>query len=561
MIELAIGSKFTSSRLDIIRAVLRLGPHRILIKLPPLFPLLVVALAISVLALLPAVLHLDPNPFYGSHFASLPPDDLSGFLDHPRPSSPDAAAAAAAAASGGDDLAAASIDLRSLYSDVEISSFAPETLEQHSRKFSLDLSGPRVLFCADKAVDAILKSGANQYVEFKSIDASLVCDKGGNLVNVPDSRASIFKDKSLSLVEKNVLMRFFKLVQQHFSGDGESDRISEEDLASPFVEFLGKMRLPEKIKSVILYAIAMADYDQEDKEACKILISTKEGIERLALYHSSVGRFANAAGALIYPIYGQGELAQAFCRRAAVKGCIYVLRMPVIALHIDKESGEYRGVRLGSGQDIFSHELVLEPSFTVPSSRGLLPQNSLMENAQVKAKMARGVCILTSSLRPDESNFLIVYPPRSLYPEQVTSVRVLQIGGNLAVCPSGMFVLYLSALCDEASQGKKILHRAINALINLDDSEISESTPASTVQTEEARADPLLLWRALYIQELTAGQVGTVSSTPMPDGSLGFNDALDATVKLFQTIYPHEPFFPETPAEDPEDDGALSVET
>lgn len=106
-----------------------------------------------------------------------------------------------------------------------------------------------MLFCADKAIDAILRSGANQYVEFKSIDASLFYDKGGNLVNVPDSRAAIFKDKSLSLVEKNVLMRFFKLVQQHFSGDGESDRIAEEDLASPFVEFLAKMRLPEKIKS------------------------------------------------------------------------------------------------------------------------------------------------------------------------------------------------------------------------------------------------------------------------------------------------------------------------
>ncbi|XP_030523863.1 rab escort protein 1 isoform X1 [Rhodamnia argentea] len=512
-------------------------------------------LAAAASAIGKSVLHLDPNPFYGSHFASLPPDDLSSFLD-PHPSSPDHAAP-----SEGDGLASAIINLRSLYSDVEISSFAPETLEQHSRKFNLDLAGPRVLFCADKAIDAILRSGANQYVEFKSIDASLFYDKDGNLVNVPDSRAAIFKDKSLSLVEKNVLMRFFKLVQQHFSGDGESDRISEEDLASPFFEFLAKMRLPEKIKSVILYAISMADYDQGDKEACKVVISTKDGIERLALYHSSVGRFPNAVGALIYPIYGLGELAQAFCRRAAVKGCIYVLRMPVIALHMDKECGQYRGVRLGSGQDIFSHKLVLEPSFTVQSSIGSQPQNSLMENVQVKAKVARGICILTSSLRPDVSNFLIVYPPRSLYPEQVTSVRVLQIGGNLAVCPSGMFVLYLSALCDEASWGKKILHRAINALINHDDSKISEGTPPSTVQTEDARADPLLLWRALYIQELTAGQVESVSSTPMPDGSLGFNDALDATVKLFQTIYPHEEFFPETPAEDPEDDGALSVET
>lgn len=35
-------------------------------------------------------------------------------------------------------------------------------------------------------------------------------------------------------------------------------------------------------------------------------------------------RFPNAPGALLYPIYGEGELPQAFCRRAAVKGCIYV---------------------------------------------------------------------------------------------------------------------------------------------------------------------------------------------------------------------------------------------
>lgn len=39
---------------------------------------------------------------------------------------------------------------------------------------------------------------------------------------------------------------------------------------------------------------------------------------------SSCLRFPNAPGAMLYPMYGQGELPQAFCRRAAVKGCIYV---------------------------------------------------------------------------------------------------------------------------------------------------------------------------------------------------------------------------------------------
>lgn len=35
-------------------------------------------------------------------------------------------------------------------------------------------------------------------------------------------------------------------------------------------------------------------------------------------------RFPNANGAFLYPMYGHGELSQAFCRRAAVKGCVQV---------------------------------------------------------------------------------------------------------------------------------------------------------------------------------------------------------------------------------------------
>ena len=57
----------------------------------------------------------------------------------------------------------------------------------------------------------MLKSEASQYVEFNSVDASSVGDGNGKLWNVPDSRAAMIKDKSLTLMEKNQLMSFFKL--------------------------------------------------------------------------------------------------------------------------------------------------------------------------------------------------------------------------------------------------------------------------------------------------------------------------------------------------------------
>lgn len=200
----------------------------------------------------------------------------------------------------------------------------------------------------------------------------------------------------------------------------ERKRISDEDLESPFVEFLNKMQLSAKIKSITLYAIAMVDYDQNDMKLCKHLLKTKDGIERLALYHSSVGRFSNAQGAMIYPIYGQGDLPQAFCRRAAVKGCLYVLRMPVTELLMDEDNGSYRGVKVTSGQELFSQKVVVGPSFIVSNS--VQKRSHIVNQAQLKnlrignvcEKVARGICITKSSLKQDFINLLIVYPPKCM---------------------------------------------------------------------------------------------------------------------------------------------------
>lgn len=187
------------------------------------------------------VLHLDPNPFYGSHYSSLNLNDLTSFLQSQNPKS---------------DFN--NFISRSIYSDIEISTY-DESVMEYSRKFNLDLVGPRVLFCADVAVDLLLKSTANQYVEFKNIDASFVSDGKGGLVNVPDSKSAVFKDRSLKYSEKNQLNSFFKLVQGHLEavksggGDGggidDGKIISNDDLESPFVVFLDKMKLPTKIKS------------------------------------------------------------------------------------------------------------------------------------------------------------------------------------------------------------------------------------------------------------------------------------------------------------------------
>ncbi|KAF2949575.1 rab escort protein 1 [Oryza sativa Japonica Group] len=489
------------------------------------------------------VLHVDPNPFYGSLFSSLPLPSLPSFLspspsDDPAPSpSPSSAAA---------------VDLRrrSPYSEVETSGAVPEP----SRRFTADLVGPRLLYCADEAVDLLLRSGGSHHVEFKSVEGGTLLYWDGDLYPVPDSRQAIFKDTTLQLREKNLLFRFFKLVQAHIAasaagaaaaGEGEaSGRLPDEDLDLPFVEFLKRQNLSPKMRAVVLYAIAMADYDQDGVESCERLLTTREGVKTIALYSSSIGRFANAEGAFIYPMYGHGELPQAFCRCAAVKGALYVLRMPATALLVDEEKKRYVGIRLASGQDILCQQLILDPSYEIPSLD--MPSDAPVSN--LPRKVARGICIISSSVRQDTSNVLVVFPPKSLEEEQITAVRVLQLSSNLAVCPPGMFMAYLSTPCTDAFTGKKCISKAIDALFSTKVSNDLEDHLEKNSEENKESVKPTLLWSCVYVQEIIQGTSGTALSCPIPDENMDYRSILESTKMLFTDICPNEEFLPRNSA-------------
>lgn len=202
-----------------------------------------------------SVLHVDPNPFYGSHFTSLSLASLSSFLELPS-SSLDSSPLPYPPTAAEDSSSYEAVDLRRLrlYSDVETLGKFPEP----SKGFLVDLPGPRILYCADAMVDLLLRSGASHHVEFKSVDATLIFWEG-KLCAVPDSRQAIFRDRTLGLAEKNQMMKFLKLVQGHIDsdqcGDGgtaEEDgfvRIPADDLEMPFADFLRSKRLPPKIRA------------------------------------------------------------------------------------------------------------------------------------------------------------------------------------------------------------------------------------------------------------------------------------------------------------------------
>lgn len=57
----------------------------------------------------------------------------------------------------------------------------------------------------------------------------------------------------------------------------------------------------------------------------------------------------------------------------------------------------------------------------------------------------------------------------------------------------------------------------------------------------------VLIWKCIYVQEITEGTSGSVLSCPMPDESLDYRNILESTKRLFADTYPNEEFLPRNP--------------
>ncbi|KAL3156780.1 hypothetical protein ABBQ38_001051 [Trebouxia sp. C0009 RCD-2024] len=126
-----------------------------------------------------------------------------------------------------------------------------------SRNFSLDLAG-KVVFCASEAIDTMLAFGVQSYLEFKLFQGSYLYT-GGKLTSVPASRAAVFRDRSLSPLDKRLLTRFLMQLGNSIHGN----TFPQADQSSPLVALLKAQGLSPLMRQYIMYAVAMADSDQE----------------------------------------------------------------------------------------------------------------------------------------------------------------------------------------------------------------------------------------------------------------------------------------------------------
>lgn len=151
------------------------------------------------------VLHIDPNDYYGSDQASLTLDELITWSGR----------------HGASSLSSISYPQ---YSYASTSSINP-SLEKDKRRYALSLF-PAVLPSRGELIDTLITSDVSKYVSFRLLDTIAIWvddpesqEVGGTLRRVPGSKEAVFKDKSVSLMDKRRLMKFLMFAGGEFEED------------------------------------------------------------------------------------------------------------------------------------------------------------------------------------------------------------------------------------------------------------------------------------------------------------------------------------------------------
>lgn len=322
------------------------------------------------------VIHVDSNTFYGEINACLSPPFTCDGLDH-------------------------------VMKSFSVSEGAQIARLGAPGSYNVEVS-PKLLYANSRMVQVLRDLGIGDYVQFKSLTAIYLANETG-LVPVPTSKEAIFTSDTLTLIMKRRLMKFIKFCSDYVL---EPLYIAHKDMSlSELME--NHFRLDTDLINALVYALGQPRTTQTTVE---------ETVPIIHAHIHSLGVFG--AFPILIPMYGSGsELTQAFCRKAAVNGCTYVLgdRIDVTTRTTDVET-----VTLASGHK-FHAQHVIHPS-----------SNSGLESARrfliVEGEFTDLMC--------GSDGISIVYQPA---PGDNFVLHCQIHGSALGVCPAGQSIIYFHA--------------------------------------------------------------------------------------------------------------------
>ncbi|NXF32499.1 RAE2 geranylgeranyltransferase, partial [Nyctibius bracteatus] len=392
---------------------------------------------------------------------------------------------------------------------------------REGRRFNIDLVS-KLLYSRGLLIDLLIKSNVSRYAEFKNT-TRILAFREGKVEQVPCSRADVFNSRQLTMVEKRMLMKFLT-----FCLDYEQHRDEYQDYEnSTFAQFLRTRKLTPSLQHFILHSIAMVSETE---------CSTLEGLQATKKFLQCLGRYGNTP--FLFPLYGQGEIPQCFCRLCAVFGGIYCLRHSVQCLVVDKESGRCKAVVDHFGQRISANYFIVEDSYL---------SESTCKNVCYR-QISRAVLITDQSVLNTDSEqqvSILTVPP--VDPGK-PAVCVIELCSSTMTCMKDTYLVHLT--CPSTKTAREDLEPVVQKLFNLNTEKETEN---------EELEKPRVLWAVYFNMRDSSGiDKNSYDGLPSnvyvcsgPDSALGNDCAVKQAETIFKEMFPTEEFCPPPP--NPED--------
>jgi Rab GDP dissociation inhibitor len=309
----------------------------------------------------------------------------------------------------------ASLNLDQLFEKFRPGKTPPASLGQ-SREYNVDLI-PKFIMSSGILVKMLIHTDVTRYLEFKSVAGSYVFNEGA-IHKVPATDAEALKSSLMGLFEKRRCKKFFVFVQDFDENDPKTHQgINPKEPTSKVFEKFG---LTGTTVDFIGHALAL---HRNDDYLSQPALDT---IQRIKLYVESLARYSKSP--YIYPLYGLGELPQAFARLSAIFGGTYMLNKPIN--EIIMQDGKVVGVK-SEGEVAKCKFVIGDPSY-------------FPDKVVQKGSVVRAICFMDHPIpnTADSDSCQVIIPQKQL--KRSNDIYISCISSAHNVCAKGKFIAIIS---------------------------------------------------------------------------------------------------------------------
>jgi len=237
----------------------------------------------------------------------------------------------------------------------------------------------------------------------------------------------------MGIFEKRRAQKFFQFIQNWKDEDPATHQGVNLDRDS--MNFIyTKFGLEPGTQDFIGHAMALyLDDDYKTKPA-------RPTYDRIILYTSSMARYGKSP--YIYPLYGLGELPQAFARLSAIYGGTYMLDKQVDEI-VTTPEGKFVGVRSGE-ETVKAKQVIGDPSYFGAGAKVGEGKVRVIE----EGKVVRAICLLKHPIpgTDDADSAQIIIPQNQV--RRRNDIYIACVSANHNVCAKDVYIAMVSTIVE-----------------------------------------------------------------------------------------------------------------